>query len=279
MEIYGGILSFVLGAVVGSFLNVVILRGNVGSKSKKRSMCLSCGETLKAVELVPIFSFIWLFGRCRHCKSKISFQYPLVEISTGILFVLSFWHSYQLQPTGFALLDGLSLAAIFSVLVVIFVYDIRHKIIGDFSLIILGAIAIIRIILLHLLGYQNDFLLNLLAGPLAALPFFLLWLVSRGKWMGLGDSKLMLCLGWFIGFGLWLPASILAFWLGAAVSIFLIFLRRLKDKKIGGLAILRRLPEIGIKSEIPFAPFLILAVLISFLLNFNVISAISAFFL
>jgi leader peptidase (prepilin peptidase)/N-methyltransferase len=275
------ILVLILGTAVGSFLNVVILRqgaqGAVGG-SRNRSMCLSCGKKLESRDLFPIFSFILLRGRCRYCKCRISRQYPLVEIFTGLLFLLAFLNVYEIRPAVLAVFDGLALAFIFSVLIVIFVYDLRHKVISDWSVIILGIAAFLRVILVNWGNFGSSaFLLDLLAGPLAAAPFCFLWLISRGRWMGLGDGKLMFGLGWLLGWSLWLPATILAFWLGALVSILLMFLKELKNQM--EKFPLRRLPDIGLKTEIPFGPFLIIAALISFLFNFNVINAISGFFL
>ena len=279
MEVFGAIFSLILGSVVGSFLNVVILRQGIGKGRRKRSICLSCGEKLNSRDLVPILSFFWLKGRCRFCKSKISWQYPLVEIFTGALFGLSFWYVYLMKPTGFAIVNFLFLSAISSVLMIIFVYDLRHKIISDWSVIVLGVLAFSRLVFLNwgnLAG--SDFLFSLLSGFIVALPFFLFWFLSRGRWMGLGDSKLMLGLGWFLGWSLCLPATALAFWIGAIVSIFLILVKNISTvaKKF---AIFRRLPAVGLKTEVPFAPFLIFSALFSFFFNFNVFDVISRFFL
>src|SRR5574343_2050011 len=84
------ILSFVFGAIVGSFLNVVSLRFNTGVGLGGRSKCMSCGTGLTWKELVPIFSFLFQRGACKKCKSKISWQYPLVEFVAGVIFVLIF---------------------------------------------------------------------------------------------------------------------------------------------------------------------------------------------
>src|SRR3989338_5654032 len=86
------IFSFILGTVIGSFLNVVIFRYNTGLTVRCRSKCFSCNKTLSWFELVPIFSFLAQTGKCRKCKSKISWQYPLIEFASGILFILIFYY-------------------------------------------------------------------------------------------------------------------------------------------------------------------------------------------
>src|SRR3989344_1792899 len=84
------IFVFILGTIIGSFLNVVILRYNTGSSIQGRSGCMSCGKPLVWYELFPVLSFLFLLGRCGGCKSRISAQYPLVELLTGIIFLLTF---------------------------------------------------------------------------------------------------------------------------------------------------------------------------------------------
>jgi len=241
-------------------------------------MCLSCAKTLGSRDLIPVASFFLLGGRCRHCKSKISWQYPLVEIATGILFVFSFFHAYKILPTYLAVFDGVSLFIICSVFVIIFVYDLRHKIINNLPVIILCFVAIIRILVTHLGDFGSlKFFLDLISGPAAALPFFLIWLLSRGKWMGLGDAKLMLGIGPFVGWALWPPSMILGFWIGVTVIIVLVLLQIIS--KTIHVNYWRKLPNLGLKTEVPFGPFLILAALISFFFNFNVLSAVLGFFL
>ena len=80
------LIFFTLGLIIGSFLNVVILRYNTGRSFGGRSACMTCQSELKAYELIPLFSFITLRGRCLSCKTKISIQYPLVEFATGLIF-------------------------------------------------------------------------------------------------------------------------------------------------------------------------------------------------
>jgi len=261
-------LVFIFGTIIGSFLNVLILRYNTGvSPLKGRSFCFSCGKKLGFMELIPVLSFILQGGKCAGCQSKISWQYPVVECLTGLLFVgvfakyLGFVY-FILNPWYIVI----SLIVV-AVLVAITVYDIKHKIIPNGLVFAFGVLALVKIaadyflmigtpaeIKVHLIWY-------LLAGPVLALPLFLIWLISRGRWMGLGDPKLVLGIGWFLGPVMGLSAVILAFWVGAVYGLVLLVLSKFKwhGLKING------------QTEVPFAPFLILGFLLVFFFNFDIL--------
>ena len=127
------IIIFGFGLIIGSFLNVVILRLNTGrSVAKGRSKCARCSTTLSWYELIPVFSFLGLRGKCRTCKTQISFQYPVVELITGSIFVIIYTHI--MLSSGFNMyswLEFLFSIIIASLLVIILVYDFRHKIIPN----------------------------------------------------------------------------------------------------------------------------------------------------
>ena len=126
---------FVFGAVVGSFLNVIILRLNTGkSIVSGRSKCFTCAKKLKWHELLPIASFVFLRGKCSACKAKISWQYPAVETITGIIFVLLFQQSQKFFDFGFLIL-------IFSILIIIAIYDYHHQIIPNLFVWIFNGLA------------------------------------------------------------------------------------------------------------------------------------------
>lgn len=264
------IFIFILGTIIGSFLNVVILRYNTGRGINGRSGCLSCGSTLENIDLIPIISWILLEGKCRKCRSKISVQYPLVEFFTGLLFVLLLWSAMPFfDYFNLVFLYFIWNIVIFSILIVIFVYDLRHKIIPNSLAYTFAVLALLQSIVVNPLApnYPILSILNLLSGIIMFLPFFILWFVSRGRWIGLGDGKLALGIGWYLGFVNGLSAIILAFWIGAIFAIVLMLIERLKltDKNI------------TMKTEIPFAPFLIAGTLIEFFLRMDVLG-ISAFF-
>lgn len=248
------IFSFVLGTIIGSFLNVVSLRYNTGMTLKGRSKCFSCGKSLGWHELIPILSFVFQGGKCKNCKSKISWQYPTIEVLSGILFILIFVVFPPLDIyTGFLTLFYLLITAI---LIVITIYDIKHKIIPDPLVYTFAAIAFLKLFISADLSFSIPPILILLSGPILALPFALIWLVSKGKWMGLGDAKLVLGIGWVLGLWAGISAVVLAFWIGAIISVLWMYVvfRKMKTRY-----------------EIPFGPYLILGMYIVLLTGLQVI--------
>ena len=134
------IIFFILGLIIGSFLNVVILRLNTDRSFGGRSGCMTCQKKLTWYELIPVFSFLGLRGRCKNCKTKISIQYPLVELLTGIIFgtlFLKFQDVFFLDTLMFSFTYAFYVS-VFSLLVVISIYDFRHKIIPDGLSFVLG---------------------------------------------------------------------------------------------------------------------------------------------
>jgi len=272
---------FLLGCIVGSFLNVIIMRYEKGEQAVKgRSHCMFCGKTLSWYELVPLFSFLFQHGKCRECKTKLSLQYPLVELGTGILFFLVFFHLFPLLPSEAALIAitsgekevlmkwGLLIAhlVIWSLFMVITVYDIRTKLIPNRFSYTLAGVAFLTLFV----GEQSlalPTLSEVVAGPALFLPFYTLWKVSDGRWLGLGDGKLALGIGWFLGLSLGGTAILFAFWIGAGVSLLYIFFQKLYvsfSKRDSEKEILT------LKSEIPFGPFLVLGTLIVYVTQFNI---------
>lgn len=228
------VILFVFGAIAGSFLNVVGLRWNSGLSLGGRSFCNACGRTLRWYELVPIFSFLWLKGRCSKCRTKISIQYSLIELWTGLIFITV---PYIFLPA-------------FCIYIVIVIYDLRHKIIPDNL--------IYTAILLSVVGrwLSTSSTLDWLSGPVIFSFFGLIWLLSRGKAMGFGDAKLGLAIGLLLGASAGLSAVILAFWLGATFGIIsMIFYRK----------------KITMKSEVPFAPFLVAGAWLALVFNLDLL--------
>lgn len=254
---------FTFGTIIGSFLNVVILRYGTGeSIINGKSVCFSCAKSLSWYEMFPIFSFLAFRGKCLNCKSKISWQYPLVEFFTGVLFLATYL-KFNLFGGGIFkysdLISYLYYFTIFSILIVITVYDLRHKIIPDLLVFSFAFISFVWLLTQPTsdVGWVNW---DLVAGPILTLPFFLMWLLSGGRWIGLGDAKLALGIGWFLGLISGVSAVILGFWIGAAVSLLLLLLQKLN--LIG--------KNLTIKSEIPFAPFLVLGIFLVFFFSFDV---------
>lgn len=238
------------GLIVGSFLNVLILRHGVRPVSG-RSSCPKCSAQLRWHDLVPVLSWLYLAGRCRHCGGKISIQYPTVELSTGAIFVI-----IGLSPLVLPLrLIALPVAAI---LAAIFVYDLRHKIIPDHWVWTFNILALIySFFSLEAASYT---LYTFLAGPISAFPLFFLWFVSLGRWMGFGDVKLALGIGWLLGILHGLTAIFLAFFIGAIVGLLLIYLSS-SPYFLHRPTNVKNAKRYTIKSEVPFGPFLIASTL------------------
>lgn len=241
------IFFFILGLIAGSFLNCVIYRLEKDqSFLRGRSFCPGCKHTLCWYDLIPIFSFLALQGKCRYCRKKISWQYPAVELATGLIFVLIFnffaqggpaWGG-QFSPLNFQnLINIIYLFVTACLLIIVFVYDLKHYLIPEKVLFLATGLALLYNIL-----YFRFYILNSLYSAIGASLFFLLiFLVSRGKWMGFGDVELAFFMGFFLGFPNILVALFLAFSIGAIIGVGLIVSGR---KRWG--------------SELPFGPFLVL---------------------
>ncbi len=218
---------FVFGLIIGSFLNCFIWRLHKNESLWNRSYCPKCSKMIAWFDNIPVFSFLALRGRCRNCKKAISLQYPVVEMITGILFYLLFRYNFpdiefllmndfeQILPNFlFLIRDWFML----SVLIIIFIYDLKWYLILD--KITFPAIAIVLIFNL-ILGFS---LMNLLLAGFIGAGFFLIqFLVSNGKWIGGGDVRLGFLMGVFFGRLDYLAVAIMiAYFLGSAVGIGLI---------------------------------------------------------
>lgn len=245
MDLFFNLFVFVLGLVIGSFLNCFIYRLETDrSFLKGRSFCPECKHVLAVLDLIPVFSFFFLKGKCRYCKKPISFQYPLVELLTGFLFVSVFNFVFSSGSFVFGnILYFLFLLVVSCFLIVIFVYDLKHYIIPDKVVYSAIAFSIIYIVFCFLFAINGSSLLiqHFLSAFLSAAFFLLIVLISKGRWMGIGDIKLAFLMGLVLGWPNILVALFLAFFMGAFIGMILILLK----KK-------------NLKSEIPFGPFLVL---------------------
>lgn len=127
---------FITGTIFGSFLNVLILRYHSGRGISGRSHCASCNNALSYEEMIPIFSFFALKGRCKKCGSKISYQYPLVEIISGVIFLF-------VASLSFPIFSTLTIIAIFWLLLFISVYDIYHTIVPNEAVYLVAVLSLI----------------------------------------------------------------------------------------------------------------------------------------
>ncbi|MFC1663735.1 prepilin peptidase [Patescibacteria group bacterium] len=252
------LIIFLFGLGIGSFLNSIVFRLQVDeSFLLKRSFCPNCKHKLSWKDLIPLLSFLILKGKCRYCQNKISLQYPLVELVTGILFVLIFYYCQSF-------LFAIYCLVITCFLIIIFVYDLKHYIIPDkiiYPAILISVIwYLVASVFLNLYTKYDIFGASF-AALLAAIFFLVIVLISRGKWMGVGDIKLALLLGLFLGWPNILVALFLAFFVGAIIGIGLV----ISGKKT-------------FKSEVPFGPFLVGGTFITFFLGEKIINWYFNFF-
>lgn len=223
-----GIWFVLLGMAIGSFLNVVADRLPWGgSLLSPPSQCPNCSHHLSPLELIPVASYFWLRGRCRHCGSRIPVRVLIVELTTGAVFGLV-WQRYG------ASLDTLVIAAFAAFLIAVFVIDLEHRRILN----VMTYPALIFGVLAMPLFPGRDWRGVLIGGALGFGILLVIALVSRGG-MGMGDVKLAAVIGIFVGYPTILLALFLAVMLGGLVS--------------GGLLIAK---VIGRRDPIAFGPFL-----------------------
>ncbi len=229
-------LAAVLGAVFGSFLNVVAYRLPRGeSLSRPRSRCPGCLTQIRAYDNVPVLSWLVLRGRCRTCRAPISARYPLVEAATGALCALVVLAK---GPDEDALL-GLALVLL---LVPVTLIDLDHRIIPN-RLMLIGAILAPALVLLT----APDVLVEHLLAAVAAGGFFLVAVLAYPRGMGMGDVKLAFVLGLFLGRDVG-PALFVALVAGTLV---------------GAAVIARKGATEGRKTAVPFGPFLALGAVVA----------------
>lgn len=236
MDTLLGIFIFIFGLIVGSFLNAYIYRLSVNkSVSQGRSFCPHCHQTLAARDLVPVVSFVMLRGRCRYCHGAISWQYPLVELTTALAWLgLYLYFGFTLLTVVYALWTA--------ILIVIFVYDLLHQLILDRVTIPAGFVIFIS-------AYVTERTFdNLIIGALVGGGFFFLqYTLTSGRWVGGGDIRFGVLMGLMLGWPGVLFAIGLAYMVGALVGTVLVGLRKKK-----------------LSSAVPFGTFLAVATYVSF---------------
>lgn len=276
MDLFSLISLFVLGSIVGSFINVVSMRYNTGlSIALGRSKCFSCNLPLKWFDLIPILSYFFLQGKCRHCKSPISIQYPTVELLSGLIFVglalrqIYLWPIYSGFSHGlvFSITFFIYYVLVFSILLIITIYDIRHKIIPDdfvYVFIFMGTLKLLFFFYLTNFNLNVGNILDLSTPIILFGSFALLWFLSHGRLMGFGDAKLVFGLGAMLGFVSGIGAVVLGFWIGALWGLYRMVLQFFEKNK-------KTESKINMQSEVPFAPFLILGIIIVFFSHVDVL--------
>ena len=250
------LILFLLGLCMGSFLNVVIYRETREEPKAKslswlpswvtgRSYCDHCRKKIPLYDNIPLLSYLLLSGKCRFCHKKIPFQYPLVELLTGIEFVwiyflvqsnLSFFSGFEGFYSLLSLIFWLVLAAL---LLGIMVADLKYQIIPDTA--VFGGIFLCLVKLLIDYRYTGMIDFSKLWAALPAAGFFMfLIFITKAKGMGWGDVKLAILMGLILGFPKIISALMFAFLTGAFIGVILILTRKKK-----------------LKSKIAFGPFLI----------------------
>ncbi len=245
-----GLLIFIFGLIIGSFLNVLILRLPENQSISGFSRCHNCKKRIAWYDNIPVFSFLFLRGHCRNCGSKISWQYPIIELLTAFLFLLSF---LVYKSNSVFLIYILFLV---SFLIVVAILDLKHFIILDNSILLGFMVSFIFIFL------APDFLL--LVSRFYGLLFFagiflVLFLFSRGQWIGFGDVKLAALLGFVFGLESSIVIFYLAFLAGFIIAIILLVLKKA-----------------DLKTQIPLGSLMSAAGIFFLLSGFNLLELINA---
>jgi leader peptidase (prepilin peptidase) / N-methyltransferase len=255
----------ILGLCLGSFLNAFVYRLNENTKiksrknklsiTKGRSICPSCKHVLGPMDLFPVLSWVFLRGKCRYCKNKISPQYPVVEILTAIFFLISFidW------PYGFSVFGWVEFILWLLILthfIILSVYDFKWLILPNKIVFFLSIVGIIEVAMISFSNHKDylSFIGSLLAGGLLFGFFYILFQLSSGKWIGGGDVKIAFVLGVIAITPI--NAMVLIFIASVLGTFFSLPSITLKKRKLN--------------SHIPFGPFLILATFIVFIYSSNI---------
>lgn len=236
---------FLVGTIIGSFLNVIIYRIPIGeSIISPPSHCGNCDSRLRPLDLIPILSWIALKGKCRYCSSKISYRYPFVELLTGGLFLFTYIAVGIDQKLVAYLVLG-------CMLIINTFIDMDHFILPNIIL-LFGLIAFVLLtVFLPFISWRDSFL----GAFVGAVPLLILFLLTKGRGMGPGDVKFMGVIGLYLGWKLSLLTLFLSFILGGIFGI-LLLATRIKDKT----------------DAIPFGPWIALAAFISMYWGSDIIS-------
>ncbi len=249
------IFIFIFGLVIGSGLNALEFRyDNKKSFLVGRSICPHCKHELGGWDLIPVLSYLSLSGKCRYCNKKISWHYPVIEVLTAVSFTLYALFSDFIDHTElFSFSFFVSLFAgfvIITLLVFLLLYDAHHQILPNGILLLLGVVGALASWFIF-----NQTLVNILLGAVIGFGFFgLMYLVSKGKWIGFGDVKFGIALG------LTLSSPLIFFCLFAAYIIGAVY---------AGFVLARK--EKGMKDKIAFGPFLSLAAILALIVGPNII--------
>lgn len=243
-----------LGLCIGSFLNVLVNRFHDKKTLLGRSECPNCHHVLGILDLIPLFSFLSLRGKCRYCKEKISWQYFLVEFATAFLFIAVFVFNYFiLQFNPFLFIRDLIVISSF---VTIFVYDSKYMEIPD-------EISIPTAVLIAIFNFivYKDIQSIIFGATFGAMFFIVQFIISKGKWIGGGDIRMGLIIGILFGSQKAIMAIFLSYFIGAIYSIPILVNKYFNKNKVENM-------EID-QNVLPLAPFLVIgSLLVLFFSNF-----------
>lgn len=250
------VLFFVYGLLIGSFLNVCIYRIPLNQTVVTTpSHCMSCNHKLAWYDLFPLFSYLFLGGKCRYCKTKISMQYPVIEGLNALLYVLTFLMVGV--DTVQRLVVCLLICFLNSALIVLSVIDIRTQEIPFKINVFIFVLAVIMVII-----DRANWLEHIIGFFIISVPFFVLMLFNA---MGGGDMKLYAVIGLFMGWRLTLISLVVASIVGAVFSIFLVACKKADE---------------GGKTRIPFGPFIAISVPVALFWGYDIINwYITTFFI
>lgn len=241
--------ALAFGLIVGSYLNVVVYRLPRGiSTVLPRSRCPGCATPIRFWQNLPVLSFLWLRGRCRHCGMRISWRYPAVELITGILFVTCF-HHFGTGP------EALVAALFGCLLVVLAAIDVEHYLLPD-RLTVPGTVAGLALQpWISGVTFREALVGAALGGGILLAVIAAWYLLRHEEGMGLGDAKMLMMIGAFLGWKAMLVALFFAFFSGALVGLVLMARRK------------------GPKTRLPFGTFLAASALASLFVGRQVADA------
>ncbi len=236
-------------------MQVIASRLNVAPILKGRSKCLSCGEALRPLDLIPVLSYLLLRGKCRYCKTRYGASALFVELFFGVTFLLLYQLVLSGQPT--LLMSTLWLAyytLLFGSLGVMALYDRLHSYI-PFGFLVAYIVLTLGMFIRRLIESPD---LITIASPLAvAAPFLLIWLVTKGKGLGFGDVILFFGVGAFFGMMQGFAVFIISIWLGAIAGLYLKYLAKKSHTKV---------------TAIPFVPFIVVAFILVLFTGIDILS-------
>ncbi|MDD5693272.1 MAG: prepilin peptidase [Patescibacteria group bacterium] len=272
---------FVFGLCLGSFINAQQYRIEVGKKNTGRSFCPKCKQKLVWYDLIPVFSWVFLHGKCRYCRKPISWHYPLVELLTGFIFVgvglksgfivkIADYFAYN-TTTNRGLIILLVSFICLLLISVCFILIALHDAKTGYVLSAIVYLTIILSLVYLIVSYSGNLNINslwlyfkpyLLSTIIAGGMFYLIYFISKGKWMGAGDIEIAVMMGIFLG------------WPNVSISLYFAFIT---GAIYGSIKVLDH--KAGLKSAIPFGPFLIAGIFFSYFFGVQVFSTYARIFL